>query len=702
MVRRTPRSVLRALVTTSVVTVAAAGLPLLSAPDGAHAVTAAVPGTVTPAEPVLQPALVRRLADAPTAPTRVMVQAGGDVARAERAALAAGLRPGVSLDRVGIAVATGTPAQVRALADTPGVTRLDWADEPVALAGTRDHEATRATEVHAGAVDVDGDGRKDRFTGRGFSVAVVDSGTDGTHPMFADGDGGSRVKRNMKVACHDVVGILTDFEAVDDCVLDQTLVNDTDTTALGGHGTHVSGIAAGGLVTDRTGRRIRGSAPDADLIAVSGGATLSIYGGTTGLYWVLLHHADPCGDGSCPPIVAVNNSWGPSGGSAFSATAPNALVQRELVKAGVVVVWAAGNDGGDGSASVTNGPGADPTPGVMMVANYDDAGVGSRDNDLDSSSSRGLKGAVATFPDLAAPGANITSACRPYLAVCATGLDTADPDYNTISGTSMAAPHIAGYVAVLQQAALASRGRLLTPGEVEDVLVDTAHPFGKRDWLADTRNPDSTTGTSFDAGHGLVDMVAAVARVTGRTASAPVVATCPTDARFTDPAGDANSFVGASTPTPSVDALDILAGSLSTSGTGTSTRVTFTVKVKDLPASPGGTAGQDEVFDLNFTLGGAGYYLQATRTSGSPSFVLGRFATQRQTLATGLPGTFDPVADTVTVSLPASVWTTAGLPGSISVGQTVAGLEFVSRRSLVAVVPDADTAKGGCAYTIGG
>ena len=92
----------------------------------------------------------------------------------------------------------------------------------------------------------------------------------------------------------------------------------------------------------------------------------------------------------------------------------------------MTVVWAAGNDGGDGSANVTNGPGADPTPGIMSVANYDDAGTGSRDNDLDSSSSRGKDGAPFTYPDISAPGANITSACRPYLPICATGLDTAD------------------------------------------------------------------------------------------------------------------------------------------------------------------------------------------------------------------------------------------------------------------------------------
>ena len=139
----------------------------------------------------------------------------------------------------------------------------------------------------------------------------------------------------------------------------------------------------------------------------------------------------------------------------------------------------------------------DPTPGVLSVANYDDGGTGSRDNAIASSSSRGKNGTVATYPDLAAPGTDITSACRPYLAICATGLDTVDPDYNTISGTSMAAPHIAGYVAVLQQVALEQSGQPLSPAAIETLLVDTAHQFGARTYGPDTRNPASASGTSL-------------------------------------------------------------------------------------------------------------------------------------------------------------------------------------------------------------
>lgn len=683
-----------------------AALVLLAVPAPAQSALG-LPTPVPPPAPVLMPGLVDHLADAAaTEAVRVMVQAGGDIDAAEAAARSAGLVPETSLDRVGIAVAVGTPAQVGRLATTAGVTRVDWADEEVPLLTETSHQATRAIPVHDGAVDVDGDGALDSLTGEGFSVAIVDSGTDGTHPMFADANGDSRVKRNMKIVCSDAVPILagavTDdgFAAASDCAQDATAINDTDSPSLGGHGTHVTGIASGSTVTDSAGRELRGGAPESDIVSVSAGATLSIYGGSLGLYWVLENHADPCGDGSCARIVVVNNSWGPAGGGDFDADAPQVLIQRELVAAGVTVVWAAGNDGGDGSESVTNPYSTDPTPGVLSVANYDDGDQGSRDNALNSSSSRGLSGDPATYPDLAAPGTNITAACRVYLPVCSTGFDTTDPDYNTISGTSMAAPHIAGYVAVLQQAAFAQTGQLLSPGTIEDLLVDTAYQFGSRAWEPDTRNADSASGTSFDAGHGLVDLLAAVERLTGQTATAPAEVACPVDGRFTDVEGDATGALGTETGGPNATGLDVTEGWFDTdAATGD---VTLHWTVADLAETPGGLEGTGEYFDANFSLGGGGYYLGATRTQeDGEQFVLGRFETTRTTLATGLPGSFDAATDEVSVTLPAQLWADLQLPGSIAAGEQIAGVSIVARRSLVLVVPDADTATSGCAYTIG-
>jgi hypothetical protein len=50
-----------------------------------------------------------------------------------------------------------------------------------------------------------------------------------------------------------------------------------------------------------------------------------------------------------------------------------------------------------------------------------------------------------------------------------------------LSGTSMASPHVAGAVSVLQSKAQAALGRRLTPAEVRSVLVDSATPMTGRD-----------------------------------------------------------------------------------------------------------------------------------------------------------------------------------------------------------------------------
>jgi serine protease AprX len=76
--------------------------------------------------------------------------------------------------------------------------------------------------------------------------------------------------------------------------------------------------------------------------------------------------------------------------------------------------------------------------------------------------------------------------------------------FNTISGTSMAAPHIAGIVAQLFQANPSA-----TPAQVENALKTTAHKYA--DGAAYESGPLGTT--SFDKGYGLVDVVAAAGAV---------------------------------------------------------------------------------------------------------------------------------------------------------------------------------------------
>jgi serine protease AprX len=161
---------------------------------------------------------------------------------------------------------------------------------------------------------------------------------------------------------------------------------------------------------------------------------------------------------------------------------------------------------------VTNPPGQDPTGGILSVASYYDQDTGTRDGVVSDYSSRGAGNDPSTWPDLSAPGEEITSACRLYLPICATGLDPRDGPgaldlgtFNTISGTSMAAPHIAGIVAQLFQADPSA-----TPAEIEAALKSTSYRY--TDGAA--YQPVGGYRTSYDKGTGLVDVVAAAQALT--------------------------------------------------------------------------------------------------------------------------------------------------------------------------------------------
>lgn len=461
-------------------------------------VAAVLPPGGSPSMPAdLDPWLSRRLpAAAPDTPLRVLVH--GTTADAALDAVAdAGLTPVATWERVGVAVAWGTPAEVASVARQPGITYVEG-DRPLVWHTDTTHVATRAAEARRRR-----DPRGRPVDGRGVSIAVVDSGVDGTHRMFRLPDGRSKVRRNLKEICAAAgpSAPYPDQAANRRCWVS---ASDTDTASTSGHGTHVAGIAAGRRIRTADGRAVGGAAPGATLIALGVGQGVTVYAGNSAMNWVLEHHADPCGDGTCPPIRVTNHSYGPDGGGTFDPRSATVKLQRALVAEGVVVVWAAGNDGGDGSRVRTNPWAQDPTPGVVMVANYDDGDAGRRDGELAGSSSRGQRGAPATYPDLSAPGTRVVSACDVTLPLCLSGSDGRDRTTSRMSGTSMAAPHVAGAVALLLQV----RPRL-APAQVEHLLEDTAHRFtaGSR-YERDPRN--RRTPTSPDKGHGLLDVAAAL------------------------------------------------------------------------------------------------------------------------------------------------------------------------------------------------
>ena len=557
---------------------AATALTLTATPALA---TGASSPPVDPAASV-QPWLAGQLADRTAdGPLRVAVR-GTSTDAALAAVAAAGLTVQQRWERVDTVVALGSVEQVRAVTGREGVVRVDG-DQPMSYLLDTAHVATRSAQA---ATSYPG------ATGEGVSVAVIDSGIDGTHPFFQR-DGRSKVVRNLKNAC----GIVLSDEDNETCFQDVP-TNDTDTISGGGHGTHVAGIVAGVPVTTTApeGTTLRGAAPGASLVGLSVGAAIGLLDAASAQYWVLEHHRSPCAaadaqsdvpDPACPPIRATNHSYGPIATEGedqqFDAEAVSVQIQRQLVGEGVAAVWAAGNDGGDGSYAATNPDAMDPTPGVLMVASYDDGQSGDRDNQLSTFSSRGKDGSPGTFPDLAAPGDLITSACRPTLAVCQGAPSYDGGDYQTISGTSMASPYVAGVVAQLLALDPAR-----TPGQAEDLLEDTAHPFVfGADYVADPLNP--TTPTSFDKGHGLVDVLAALATAQGdvapvATPAAALAPRCDGTDLVLDPAGDAASpVVGAPAPAQDVTGISFAADA---------TTLTVTAGIADLSQLPApGTTG---------------------------------------------------------------------------------------------------------------
>jgi serine protease AprX len=436
-------------------------------------------------------------------PTTVLVH-GTDIAAAQAAVKATGMRPVTEFRRIGVAVASGTAGQIQAARTQPGVTYLEG-NSPIAFLDETSNVATRGAEAASTLTGANGQA----LDGSGVSVAVIDSGVDPTHPYLQDADGGSAVVASLKSVC------LDESNTSSSCVVKVPNSVDTDTISGGGHGTHVNGIVAGRPTTLSDGTRLQGAAPGASLVDISTGAVLLIVGADSALNWVLENHDHPCGAGvpasACPPIKVTNNSYGPTGGGAFDPNSATVELQRALAADGVVTVWAAGNDGGDGSASMTNPPGQDPTGGILSVASYNDQETGTRDGTVSDYSSRGAAADPSTWPDLSAPGENIDSSCRVYLPICSTGLAPKNGPgpldigtFNTISGTSMAAPHIAGIVAQLFQA-----DPTATPAQIEAALKGTAYRYGNG-------APYTSAGgyaTSFDKGTGLVDVVAAVARL---------------------------------------------------------------------------------------------------------------------------------------------------------------------------------------------
>jgi len=217
--------------------------------------------------------------------------------------------------------------------------------------------------------------------------------------------------------------------------------NDLSIDDSNGHGTHTAGIAAGAGLGNPN---YIGMAPEAGiLVARVGGSGPEIL--TLGALAAMDY-------GPTIGIDVTNLSWGGGDSEGLSATE---IAVEELVSLGVFVAVSAGNEGTDGYFSV----GAPSTaPNAMSVAGCDELG------NPYGASSKGPSADGYIKPDITAPGKDIWS--------CSIDGTSA---YVRYSGTSMAAPHIAGGVAVLIDA-LKDQGVTYDPGLLKAALMGTGEP----------------------------------------------------------------------------------------------------------------------------------------------------------------------------------------------------------------------------------
>lgn len=289
------------------------------------------------------------------------------------------------------------------------------------------------------------------YTGQGVVIGGQDTGYEWTHPALKNqyrGWNGSSADHNY--SWHDAIH--NDFDSPPNgnpCGFNLTAPCDDF-----GHGTHTMGTMVG---DDGAGNQI-GMAPGAKWIGCrnmeQGDGTPATY---AECYQWFIAPTDLNGNNPRPDLAphVINNSWGcpPSEG----CTDPNVLksVVEAVRAAGILTVHSAGNSGS--SCETVRDPAA------IYDASFTVGSTTSSDV-IATYSSRGpvtIDGSNRLKPDISAPGSNIRSSLP-------------GSSYGVSSGTSMAAPHVAGLAALLISAQPLLAGQV---DALEHVITQSAKPL---------------------------------------------------------------------------------------------------------------------------------------------------------------------------------------------------------------------------------
>lgn len=391
--------------------------------------------------------------------------------------------PVLASDRATVIVRLAPGASVRELQARAGAfgVRARWhVIDALAATVTAEQRARLARDPLVRSIEPDRVVRIDGSTARasyGVTKAAADFGVTG------DRDGAPRsYSRNDVVACVIDTGIDTTHVDLNqgqvigwkDFVNGRSAPYDDN-----GHGTHVSAIVAG---QGDGNAAYRGVAPGAALVGVK--AMTSSGTGTTStiisaVQWCIDHK-------TTYNIRIINMSFGSSGPSS-GADALSATVNA-AADAGILPVVSAGNDGP--GASTIGSPAA--AAKALTVCSISDPGV--KGFSISPWSSRGPTADGRVKPDVCGPGQSITSA----RAGSGNG-------YVTYSGTSMAAPFIAGVAALMLDL-----NNALTPAQLKYHMTVSA-----QDWV--------TAGGDSETGAGRLQAYEAIRRISGSSGTGPAV-----------------------------------------------------------------------------------------------------------------------------------------------------------------------------------
>ncbi|MFJ6423793.1 S8 family serine peptidase [Streptomyces hydrogenans] len=388
----------------------------------------------------------------------------------------------------------------------------DTAAASAAASATADEAAGDATPEW-GVADIRADQVWDQYGDRGEGVVIanIDSGVQYDHPALV---GNYRGNLGDGAFSHDYNW----YDPTGQCGTGGTPCDNN------GHGTHTMGtmVASGGA----------GVAPGATWIAAKGCESKSCSDASllAAGQWILAP-TDRNGQNPRPDLAPniVNNSWG-GGDTTFYQD-----IVEAWNSAGIFEAFAAGNDGDGTTCSTANAPGS-------QAPSY---GVGAYDATGKIASFSGFGPSLvdgSAKPNISAPGVNIRSTWP-------------GSTYNTINGTSMATPHVAGAVALLWSEAPSLVGdidatRALLNGAARD--VDDTHcggtagmnnvwGEGKLDILGAVDAAPHTTAvvtgrvTDGATGAGIGNITV---KATGTTVARTVTTTADGSYRLTLPAGD--------------------------------------------------------------------------------------------------------------------------------------------------------------------